>query len=200
MSKTLQLLLSILLLSIFTSCASKVPFKKQEPLKGNALLYLYVPNQVTDAPEVDTDASYSVKIGNERIPTSLTDGEFIFFNIKPSNTTITIEKNAILKHKLTLSLKANHTYYLKISKTDEGDNFTLEKISSSIALPQINKTVLAGSRLISKDEINTNIIKDKKKPAQASKVQEIEKVFELREKGIITQEEFQRLKEEILSK
>ena len=128
MLKTLQLLLFILLLSIFTGCASKIPFAKKEPLRNNSLLYIYAPNQLTDDSDVDLYAKYRVKIGNENIDGYLCDGEYVSFDIKPSNSVVQVTKESIFTHTIKLSLKKNSTYYLKVSKISDSNDFSFEKI------------------------------------------------------------------------
>jgi len=194
MRKVTLLLLSVILL-LLTSCATKKPFVQQKVLEKSALLYIYVPNQISLESEPDRDIDYKIKIGNELIDGYIRDGEYMVFNIKPSIAVVTVIKNAILKHTVTLELQAQKNYYIKILK-NEDDEFQVLNIQEKEAFNEISKTGLSNSVLISDDEINKNIIKEDDK--NSSKLQKIERAIKLKKEGIITVEEFNVLKKEIL--
>ena len=192
----------IFIIFLFTACADKIPFTPSKNLQNSALVYIYVPNEVTSTDNTDSTVSYKLKIGNEPIKDYISDGEYMVFHIKPSSTTFYATKDAIITRSLRLDLKKNRTYYLKISKLSDNSDFTFQQIKKDIALKEIVNTGLANSVKVDKKRVNPNIIneKPKKETKAVSKIEEIQKAYDLKEKGILTQAEFNKLKEEILSK
>ena len=188
-----------------SSCADKVPFTIEKPISNEGLVYIYVSQEVTDAPEVDRVEKYKIKIGKKSIEGYISDGEYKVFHIKPSNTVIEVTRDAILSHKLTLHVKENESYYLKIAKNSLS-SFSFQLINDKEkALQELHKMVLAGSVLEKDDSENTLIItKDKYKKIQrdikSNKIEQIKSAYKLKEDGIIDEKEFQKLKQEILDK
>ena len=192
----------ILTAFIFTACADKIPFTPSKSFQNSALVYIYVPNEVTSSDTTDSTASYKLKIGNEPIKDYIEDGEYMVFHIKPSNTTFYATTNSILTHSLQIDLKKGKTYFLKIAKLEDNSGFTFERIQKNKALKEIANTGLANSVKIDKKTINTNILQEtpKKTTQTDSKIEEIQKAYKLKEQGILTEDEFNKLKKEILSK
>jgi hypothetical protein len=230
-------------LLLITACGSRVPFKKQQPLENSALVYVYVPENVTA--DEDTDVyEYSIRINNKRHMERITEGEYMVFNLKPLTIDISATRAQIEEHKETIKLKAGHIYYFKIQKQDDA-TFTFERVEQSIASKEIAKTGLAGSSVESEENIITEFIspkEDKKEdvmvkptqptqpaPAQttaatplvaptttpaptttttqayskratASKLDEIKEAYKMKKDGLISDEEFQTIKSEILAK
>jgi hypothetical protein len=131
---------------------------------------------------------------------------------------------------LDLDLKAGQTYYLKIVDSQDGSAFDFVKVQSSEAKTEIALTGLAGSSEESPENIITELLNPKtndesmevktavvpavvpvnsqtpvvrQTPIQVvpmSKTDEIMKAYEMKEKGILSDEEFKTLKTNILDK
>lgn len=199
--KNLLLLFSLLLLS---ACADKVPFKEKQPLEDSSLVYIYILDAVGSDDSV-LDGKYAIRIDKKRIKQKIDQGEYMVFDMKPSALTISATKKEILEKTMSLDLKAGRIYYLKIVDAMDGDEFEFVEIDNAIAIKEIAKTGLSGS---SKEDVITQIIKkddetpplDAQKQDEISKTDEIQKAYDMKEKGIISEEEFQTLKNNILDK
>ena len=209
--------LTILLLSTFllllTACGSKIPFKKQEPLANSALVYVYLPSNV-NATDSDYSSDYNIRFNGRRVMERISSDEYMAFNVKPEKVDISVVRKQIEEKTVTLDLKVGQVYYLKIVDNMDGGNFDFVRMNKRDAYPELMKTGLAGSSVESEDNI-INVFTDSPKeeavvvapvtqsaPAvsKVSKMDEIQKAFDMKEKGILSDEEFNTLKAEILAK
>ncbi|MEA3523171.1 MAG: SHOCT domain-containing protein [Campylobacterota bacterium] len=196
--KKIILLLNIAFLSIIlTACADRTPFKEQKPLKNTALVYVY------NAKTVSTDENtyeniFTIKIDNKIATAKLFESEYVAYDLKPRTVTISVLKAAIEVKNITLDLEAGESYYLRI-KGSESVEF--ENINEAQALKEIAKTGVAGSNYIfgAEDKVEglVDTTSDNKKPR--SEADEIQRLYDMKEKGIITQEEFQTLKAKVIN-
>nr|MDA3908530.1 hypothetical protein [Sulfurimonas sp.] len=174
-----------------------------------------------------SDGEYNIRINNKQVMQRIKDGEYMVFNLKPQAMTISATKKQIQERVLKLDLKSGYIYYLKIKDNQEGSTFDFVKVNNSLASEEIAKTGLAGSSEESQDNIITEFVNPKETdsmeviptaapaavapvvipkastPAPAapmSKTDEIMKAYGLKEKGIISDEEFKSLKTNILNK
>jgi len=224
--KTLILTATLLL---FSACGNKTAFKLQEPLQNAALVYVYAKIKL-DSSEGFNRGEYSLRINNKPIMQRIKDGEYMVLNLKPQAMTISATKAQIQEVVLDLDLKAGQTYYLKIVDSQDGSAFDFVKVQSSEAKTEIALTGLAGSSEESPENIITELINPKtndesmevktavapavvpvnsqtpvvrQTPIQVvpmSKTDEIMKAYEMKEKGILSDEEFKTLKTNILDK
>ncbi len=144
---------------IFTACTDKIPFTPSKSLQDSALVYIYVPNEITSTDDTDSIISYKLKIENETIKGYIRDGEYMVFHIKPSNITFHATKNSIIKHNVQINLKKGATYFLKISKLVDNGDFSFHQIQKEKALKEISDTGLANSIKVDENIINENILK-----------------------------------------
>jgi hypothetical protein len=224
--KTLLLTATLLL---FSACGNKTAFKLQEPLQNAALVYVYAKmNLSTD--DSTSRGEYSLRINNKPIMQRIKDGEYMVLNLKPEVMTLSATKNQIQEVVLDLDLKEGQTYYLKIIDSHDGRAFDFVKMKNSEAKAEIALTGLAGSYEESIENIITEFVNPKtsdesmevktavvpvivpvnsqapvvqQTPIQVapmSKTDEILKAYELKEKGIIDEQEFKSLKTNILNK
>lgn len=215
MKKVTALLLTAVLLFI-TGCGTRVPFKKQEPLENAALVYVYV----TPDGEFESDPQYKIRINNKRVDGYVRKDEYMILNLKPSkNLTISATKAQIEERSVKLSVQAGQTYYLKVQGGLGGGDFAFVNAGTSVGSKEITKMGLAGS--VAEGDDNSFISElisssSDKQPSQevqapkviqktiiqkaASKPDELEKAYNLKQKGIITDAEFNKLKAEILAK
>lgn len=192
-----------LLLSIFTlvSCSSKLPFTPKEPLTNAALVYIYIPNTITEEDIPDSIEKYKIKVDNEKIKNYISDGEYIALDIKPGSSTIQVTKDTIFQHQIKLNLHAKQQYFLKIYKKVNNDDFIFTQVDAKDALKEIKNTVLVDSVYIDKKYVNDKLIKnrlDTENSLNNNEIDAIEKAYKLKEKNIITEEEFIKLKQKIL--
>lgn len=207
--KTLLLTITLLLL---TSCGNKMSFKTQDPLENAALVYIYSSVHIT-SDDATSDPEYSIRINNKPYMQRIKEGEYIVINLKPQAMSISATKKQVQEKVLNMDLKNGQIYYLKI-KTLEGGAFDFNQVNNSVALNEITKTGLAGSSVESAENIITEFVNPKETesfevkatsaptvaPVAVSKTEEIMRAHALKEKGIISDEEFKILKANILEK
>ena len=206
------ILLSLLLL-ILSACGSKIPFKKQEPLENSALVYIYLPSHVGTS-DSDNSSDYNIRFNGRRVMERISSDEYMAFNVKPEKVTISVVRKQIEEKTITLDLKVGQIYYLKILDNLDGNNFDFVRVNKRVAYPELAKTGLAGSSVESEDNI-INVFTDKPKEeavivapvtqsaptvSKVSKMDEIQRAFDMKEKGMISDEEFKTLKSEILAR
>jgi len=218
--KTLLLTATLLLVS---GCGNKTAFKLQEPLDNAALVYIYAKVKL-DSSESSNRGEYSLRINNKPVMQRIRDGEYMVFNLKPQAMTLSATKAQIQEVVLDLDLKAGETYYFKIVDSQDGSAYDFVKVQSSDAKTEIASTGLAGSSEESPENIITEFVKPSKtesmevvapvvvpvaaqaapqaqmQTAPVSKTDEIMKAYEMKEKGILSDEEFKTLKTNILDK
>ncbi|MBL0707751.1 MAG: hypothetical protein JJW00_01740 [Sulfurimonas sp.] len=221
MIKTTLLSLTLLLL---TACGSKTPFKEQTVVPNSALVYIYSSESI-ESGDGSSDPEYSIRINNKPYLQRIKEGEYIVLNLKPQAMNISATLQQISEKVLNMDLKDGQTYYLKIGSTDDGEvNF--EQVDRNIGLKELKITGLAGSSEESPENIITEFINPKETqnlevkqrvapvvvpvastqkvitpPVQNfSKTDEIMKAYEMKEKGIVSEEEFKALKINILNK
>lgn len=210
--KIIQIFLLTIILLLITACGNRAQFKKQEPLENAALVYIYSLEQVI-ADDGTSDPEYSIRINNKPYMQRIKEGEYIVLNLKPQAMSISATKKQVQEKVLNMDLKNGQIYYLKI-KTLEGGAFDFNQVDNSVALNEITKTGLAGSSVESTENIITEFVNPKETesfevkaapastvaPATVSKTEEIMRAHALKEKGIISDEEFKILKANILEK
>ncbi|DAB30317.1 MAG TPA: hypothetical protein CFH84_04720 [Sulfurimonas sp. UBA12504] len=133
-------------------------------------------------------------------------------DLKPNQVKLSATRAQIEEKFLNLDLKAGETHYLKITDNLEKGAFSFEQVSKEIGAKEIVKTGVAGSMMDDIDNTLTELVGSGKadenlevKPQSQtqtpiSKVDELEKAYKLKEKGIISEEEFKTLKSQIIAK
>jgi hypothetical protein len=221
--KNIKILIMAVVLLLVTACGNKTPFAAQQPLENAALVYIYVTSEAT-SDESANQADYSIRINNKRYLERVRSSEYMVFNLKPEAMTISATRGQIEEQVIQLDLKAGQIYYLKVRDNLDGGKFEFEMVSNSVGAREIAKTGLAGSSEESPENIITELVnpKEEKKedviitpttvtqPVVAaqpvintkslSKSDEIEKAYKLKEKGILSEDEYKALKSEILTK
>ena len=212
MKKILLIITLLALSTLFTACG-KIPFAKQEPMSNAALVYVYV---TMDSGINDTDRmpNYVVGINGKNTEGSIEYGTYKYFNLKPGQITISATRSDIETQDIELNLDAGKTYYLRIqSFSDDFAKFEIARVNSNEAYPELKDTTLADkfeksenviSELISSSSDEPEVVKDRavevKASQSTSKMDEIEKAYDMKEKGMLSEDEFNTLKAEILAK
>lgn len=202
---------------LFVACGSKSPYVERKPLDNAALVYVYVVSQsgVTDN---NRDHAYKIKVNGKNVEGYVKADEYMALDLKPGNVEVTATRADVETQSIKLQLKAGDVHYLKVeSYSDAFAKFDIVKSQNMIAKKEIVKTVDAASKNIIEKEIEgASVFADKKEPAKESVVQsvttvpvvsapvsktdELEKAYKLKEKGIISEEEFKTLKTQIITK
>ncbi|WP_294960733.1 hypothetical protein [Sulfurimonas sp.] len=215
--KIINILLLSIALFLITACGNRTPFKTQTPLEKASLVYIYTLSQVSfdDNP---SNPEYSIRINNKRYSQRIKEDEYIALNLKPQKMTISATKKQIEEKVLNMDLKIGQIYYVKMI-TKDGGSFEFVQVNNDIGSKEITKTGLAGSSEEAEENIITEFINPKdtesvevkattttlvpttnQTVAPMSKTDEIMKAYDLKQKGIINDEEFKTLKINILSK
>ncbi len=179
-----------------SGCSLKAPFKKAESIDDTATVYIYRLNH----PGLD-GTSYKIYVDGRYTHHYLKANEYFPFHIKEGETTISAIANGIIEHAIELDLDDDNDYFLKITPTD-GDNFTFEVVGESVALNEITGTVLSGSTF-EENPVENKVVEEKvatKPTGISSASDEISKLYDMKEKGIITDAEFQTLKAKVIAK
>ncbi len=214
MKKLILLLLSLAML-IFSACGNKIPFTKQNPLPDSALVYVYLPSNVSSDDETFT-SDYNIRFNGRQVTQRIASSEYMAFNVKPEKVEVSIVRKQIEKKSITLELKVGQIYYLKIEDNLAGNTFDFTRMNKKDAYPELMKTGLAGSSVESENYI-VNVFTDEPKKedsviavpviseasvkaSSSSKMDEIQKAYDMKDKGMLSEEEFNTLKAEILAR
>lgn len=215
--KKILVLSSLLLIGIvFSACGSKSPYVERKPLDDAALVYVYVASQ-SGVSDNNRDHAYKIKVNGKNVEGYIKADEYMALDLKPGNVEITAIRADVEAQSIKLELKAGDVNYLKIkSYSDAFAKFDIIKSQSIVAKKEIVKTVDAASKNIIEKEIEgVSVFAQKKEPvkesvvqstttpaisAPVSKTDELEKAYKLKEKGIISEEEFKTLKSQIITK
>ena len=138
MKNILKILLSLLPLTLFTSCKSQTPFVVQLPIENKALVYIYFPESLS----LNEDYFYSIfdiYINDKRVEHTIKSSEYRAFNIKPDTIHFRIKRASIEHKDITLELKEGETYYLKIEDNLDSNDFEFYLQESEKAKEEISK-------------------------------------------------------------
>jgi hypothetical protein len=192
---------------LLSGCA-KVPFKPQEPLADASLVYIYVVEH-DGFVEANRKPSYKVAINGKKTDGGIMVQEYKAFDLKPTAIEFGISRADIEIQKIDLNLQAGQTYYLRVkSHSDDFGKFEVVHVKDAVGAKEIQKMYLAGAYEADRNKAITELILPEKEAKQTvivqesktSKTEELEKAYALKEKGILSEEEFTKLKQEILAK
>ena len=195
-----KLALLILVVLTFTSC-SKVPFKEESALQNASLVYFYVSNDPGSSDNVSY-SKYMVKIDGKRVKTRVEDGEYLSFNLESKPTTFTVIRGEIIEKHLKLELKESATYYLRVVTNGSDGDFSFSKVDEPTALRELKGTYLAGEQAEDKDTFIDKLVgtEEDESSSEQSDADELARLYDLKEKGAITQEEYETLKAKVINK
>jgi hypothetical protein len=199
-----SIIFSILtVISLFFLACAKTPFKKEDPLENTALVYLYVVAG-SGINDMDRIPYYEVQINGKNTEGKVYPQEYLKYNLAADSVEISVARDVIEKKSIKLSLTRGEIYYLRVKSYSDGfAKYDFEVVAEKEALKEIKDTKYAiyenaeDLDILVKEES----VKDKQKPAQVnkSKVEKIKDAYKLKEDGIITLEEFEKLKAEIIN-
>lgn len=203
--KKISIYLLLLIMSlVFVGC-TKTPFVEEKPLDGASLVYVYVmpDNSINDTDRV---SYFEVEIDGHLMEDKIYPQEYLKYNLKASSVDVSIFRNQIEKKSLKLSLTKGETYYLKVTSVDNSfGKFDFELVPKVQALKEIKLTRYAVPKegkpldiLITKEKIEKEQ-QAKQINVSKTKAEKIKEAHQLKEEGIITQQEFEKLKAEIIN-
>jgi hypothetical protein len=179
-----------------SGCSLKAPFKKAESIDDTATVYTYRLNH----PGLD-GTSYKIYVDGKYAHHYLKANEYFPFHIKEGKVTISAIANGLIEHAIELDLDDDEEYFLRVIPKEGGD-FTFEVVNESVALNEIRGTKLSGSTF-EENPVEDKVVEEKAltQPQQSTNASdEINKLYDMKEKGIITDAEFQTLKAKVISK
>ena len=199
MKNLIKLVISTLVLVLFASCG-KIAFKEVEPLKSTSLIYVYVVDSASSS-ETNANHCYKIAINGKNLEECAQIDEFLQYNgllseeIMMSATRADIEKQ-ILK----LDLKEGETYYMRINSfSDSFNKFEFVQVQKSLALKELKDMTQANPP--EKKSGSSELFKEaEEKSKKISKPDEIKKAHKLKVEGLLSEEEYNKLKAEILAK
>jgi hypothetical protein len=208
MKKIILALVAVVAAMLFTAC-TKVPFKTQEPLADAGLVYLYVVES-EGFNETHRKPSYKVAINGKNTQGSIEIGEYRALHLQPSRIEFSVIRAGIEIQKIALAIEAGKIYYLRVkSFSDDFAKFEVVNVPAHIGSQEIKNMYLAGVLQEEQNKVIEELIEPaKEQPVQqtivqsapkASKTDELKKAFELKEQGVLTDAEFEKLKTEILA-
>lgn len=206
--KKIKILLTAAALLLITGCASKVPFQESAPIENASVAYIYMTNY-SELVEGSSGKNFTIRINDKSVEGRIKSNEYMKLDLKPQKIKFTATRDSIEEKSVTLDLKAGDSYYLRIRDNLQNGAFSFEHISKDTAKNEIAKTGLAGSvledvnsaltELVGTSEPKKEEVKVKAKTV-TSKTDELEKAYNLKQKGALTEEEFKTLKSQIISK
>lgn len=204
--KKIKIVVMAVVLLFVTGCANKIPFKSSLPLENASLVYIYLPNYSETVEDI-SNQNYRVRINDKSVEGRIKSNEYMAFNLKPQTIKFSATRANIEEKIANLDLKVGGVYYLRIRDNLQDGSFSFEPVSKEIGEKEIVKTELSGSVLEDKKKILTELVgipevkkEETKTQISISTTDELEKAYGLKEKGIITDEEFKALKSKIISK
>lgn len=201
MKNQFKIVTFVLISLLFVSCA-KIPFKEVEPLKSTSLINVYVVNNVSaSANEADANHCYKIAINGKNLEECAQTDEFLQYNgLLSEDIILSATRADIEKQTLKLNLKEGETYYLRIKSFSNSFNkFEFVQVKKTLALNEIKDMTQANPP--EKENASLELFKESKKESKnLSKSDEIKKAHQLKVDGLLTQEEYNKLKAEILAK
>lgn len=204
--KKIKIVVMAVVLLFVTGCANKIPFKSSLPLENASLVYIYLPNYSETVEDI-SNQNYRVRINDKSVEGRIKSNEYMAFNLRPQTIKFSATRANIEEKIANLDLKVGGVYYLRIRDNLQDGSFSFESVSKEIGEKEIVKTELSGSVLEDKKKILTELVgipevkkEETKTQTSISTTDELEKAYGLKEKGIITDEEFKALKSKIISK
>ena len=203
--KTIKYIIFLSLPILFLSC-SKVPLQKQNIENDSALVYVYV-EQDDGINDTSRNSNYKIVINGIKTLGTLSYGEYKYYRLRPEKLTINAYRADIEEQSITLELNASKTYFLCIkSFSDDFARFNISSVSPKVGYEALKDTSLAGEYKKTELKISKYLIdetpeaKETKPESSKSKTDELMNAAKLKEQGLLTNEEFNTLKAEILNR
>ena len=197
--KKIFLLIPLFVITLLLSACSKQLFVEAKPLQNNSLVYIYVAED-SFVSDIVPNHCYSISVDNKTEASCIKLGEYMEIELKSAKIELNVARSDIEKHSLTLLLEKNKNSYVKIqSHSNSFAEFTLQELKADLALPELKYTQI-GTPVKENQKRMKRVEHQMQNINSFSKSDELEKAYKLKEKGILSQEEFNKLKSEILAK
>ncbi len=188
-----------IVMAVITGCATRTAYHDSYMTEDKAVLYVYRPNSVYNNENV-----YDVII-DDIVKGQIYEDAYTSITIDPGHLAVTIRNHdAIMgnveKKTITFeSVQAGNAYYIRIDVT-ERDIFKAEAVGQERAKEEIAKTSLVDADAKKFKVYKSAGTVEEVAPAPVSTSEEIEKLYSLKEKGAITEEEYNMLKAKAIAK
>ncbi len=213
--KTTLSFLAIWIISIFVGCAPKTPYSETPLQSDKTWVYIYSPGTV-----LVEGMSYDITVDGMQSHLVLNDNGYLVYDVPTKEFSIFVRNSDLvlgqLDHKelLLSDLKKGAAYYVKVI-VNQGSPVQLQLMNSDKARQEIKSTVIyvqdAGTIKVyesqGKEEVkrvSEPIVDPRSEPiteaVSASSADEIQKLYELKKSGAISDEEFQVLKQKVIAK
>lgn len=194
MKKTvLKYLMLAGILLFATGCAFK-PFEEVQSIPGKTVVHVYWPRDLKGS-----DTLYDVYTGGKRVGALANEG-YITAVVEGRSEITVRNRDAVigaLEHQtLTIDNDDGDIVYYKVVAP-----FNVVKMDPAVAKEEIRETFNKVTGMESDDEKNQNEAKTEASPAESkSVVDELERLVDLKNKGAITEEEYQVLKARVIGR
>jgi len=194
-----KFLIITIFLFLLAGCTNRVLFIEKEPISDASLVYIYQLNDVA-SDEAVSAAQYGVRINNKRVDGHIRSSEYMQFDLKPNTTTFSVVRGVIENKSITIDLKQGQIYYLRVKDGLDNNNFEISQSSNDVGLKEIKSTGLVGSTAVDKDEIITETVdRENSTKSNQTKMDKIKEAHQMKIDGLITEDEYIKLKAEILA-
>jgi hypothetical protein len=192
---------TILFITLFlTGCTDRAPYAKEIVAADQAVVYVY--RKYTG---YDMDSTYRLHVNDKLVKGVLNDKAYMHFALAPGEVTINAEKDIINQHSIKFVAKAGESYYVQMASTADTGAFDMKLMEYEEGSEAIKETVFHSP----KDNIE-DYFKDENEKAELkqkaavstvpSSADEIERLYDMKEKGILTEDEFNTLKTKVINK
>lgn len=189
--------IAVLLLS---ACTNKNDIKKEPITPKLAMVYIYVSAYESHSQEIVNDR-YEIHVNGKVIDTKIKKNEYLVFSLNPVQTIFSASRAQVDESSLTLDLQPQKTYYLRVKIDSDNSGFEFEEVKSSVGMQEIVKTSLPSFKEELKyEQLNDNNETNITMQPTLSKTQKIVNAFKLKEQGIISDSDYEKLKTKILAK
>ena len=191
--------MAVIVLFLFAGCGPRMPYAEHTVAPDKAMVYVYRPKSV------NAEGSLHEIVIDGSVRGRVDDSGYFPVPVDPGRVDITVRNSDIVVGTVenkTVHLenaRAGGVYYVKVDLSRE-DIYSVKLVDAAEARGEIAKTFLYDS---TRTDINLreNSAAYTAAPAKEapSSLDELERLFALKEKGALTQEEFERMKAKIIA-
>lgn len=185
-------------LILMSGCADRAPYVESAVKSDKALVYVYRPESYFNEAKI-----YDIVIGGE-VKAKLHDNGYVPVEIDPGTSALTVRNSdalmATLENKTIdlVDVRGGSVHYIKVDVAAQ-DAFSAKAVSMQTAKGEIAKTVLYDVNAKKFNVYSPASQGGAPVRQEASSVEKLEKLFELKEKGALSEEEFAKMKAKIIA-
>lgn len=198
--KFVYAVLGIGALVLMSGCAERTPYAETAVEAGKAVVYVYRPESYANETKV-----YDVVIDGQ-IKGKLYDNGYLAVELEPGTTALSVRNSDALMATLEsatidlVDVRSGSAHYVKVDVAVQ-DAFSAKAVSAQTAKGEIAKTVLYDPDAKKINLYASGAQKREAEPVQpkASSVEQLEKLYELKQKGALSDEEYAKMKAKIIA-